>query len=152
MKNTVALLMWLLISFSAAFVGGLVQPGEWYAGLNKPSWNPPSWLFGPVWTLLYAMIGVAAWRVWRKHRFQAPGAWTCFAVNWLLNAAWSVIFFRFHQIGWALVDIVLLWGTIAVLAIAVGRKDRWAGGLLIPYWLWVSFAAALNGQLWLLNR
>ncbi len=147
------LVAWLVFSFGAATSGFFGMPGEWYAGISKPSWNPPSWVFGPVWSALYAMMGVAAWGVWRegswRRQKQALG-W--FMVQWALNFLWTPLFFGLHRMGWALVEMLLLWGAIVMTIRSFWSVRRWAAGLLLPYLAWVSFAAVLNGTLWWLNR
>ena len=146
------LLGWLVLSFSAALTGALVSTDGWYAALQKPTWNPPPWVFGPVWSALYLMMGVAAWLVWRE------GGWrerrdplVLFVVQWGLNAAWTPIFFRLHNITLALVEIALLWLTLAATTAAFFRVRRWAGALLLPYLAWVTFAGVLTFTLWRLN-
>lgn len=128
------------------------MPGAWYASLHKPSWNPPAWIFGPVWTLLYTMMAVAAWLVWRRGGFAAQrGPLTWFLVQLALNAAWTPLFFGLHQPGWALAEIVLLWLAIAVTLAAFWRVHRGGAWLLVPYLAWVSFASLLNFTLWRMN-
>ncbi len=148
----VALGGWLLLCFSAATLGGLFMPGEWYASLKKPSWNPPGWIFGPVWTALYTMMGVAAWLVWRRGGFAAQ-RWPLglFLAQLALNAAWTPLFFGLHWLGAAFAEILLLWLAIASTIAAFWGVHRAAAGLLVPYLAWVSFAAVLNGTLWRLN-
>ena len=151
-RDFAPLLLFLLLAFAVAAFGALWTPGPWYAALEKPSWNPPSWLFGPVWTTLYAMIAVAGWLVWRR-RETAPvrPAMIVYTLQLLLNGAWSWIFFGVHEMGWALVEIVLLAILIAINAALFWRVRRLAGALLLPYLAWVSFAAFLNATLWRLN-
>jgi tryptophan-rich sensory protein len=138
-------------------VGGIATSSSvstWYPTLAKPAWNPPNWLFGPVWTLLYILMGVAAWLVWRKG-FDAPGvprALILFGVQLLFNLAWSIVFFGLRSIGWALVEIVAMWVLILVTLVAFYRLRPLAGWLLVPYQLWVTFATALNATIWWLNR
>jgi translocator protein len=146
------LIGWLLLCFGAAAPGALFPPGEWYAGLNKPSWHPPSWVFGPVWSTLYVMMAVAAWLVWRQGGF-ARQRWplALFLVQLALNAAWSPLFFGMQRIGLAFAEIIVLWLAIASTVVAFWRVHRVAGWLLMPYLAWVSFAAVLNGTLWRLN-
>ena len=147
-----ALLGFLVLSFSAAIFGGLFMPGEWYAALQKPSWNPPSWVFGPVWTILYTMIGVSAWLVWNEKGFRgARLAFAVFLVQLVLNALWSWLFFGLHRPEIAFVEIVVLWLAILATIVVFWRESRLAGGLLTPYLAWVGFAAVLNGTLWRLN-
>jgi benzodiazapine receptor len=127
--------------------------GDWYRTLAKPSFQPPAWLFGPVWTLLYAVMGVAAWRIWRLG-MDRPGvrlALALFAAQLLLNAIWSPVFFGAHQLGAALVVIALLWLVLLPTVVAFARLDGPAAGLLIPYLVWVTFAAVLNAAIWRLN-
>jgi len=147
--NLLALLASLLLAFGAAFLGAQSGPGEWYAGLRKPSWNPPGWVFGPVWTVLYAAMAVAAWRVWKAG--DSRPALALYAVQLALNAAWSWLFFGLHRPGLAFVDIVALWAAILATTLAFFPKDRAAGWLMVPYLAWVSFAAVLNFTLWRMN-
>lgn len=147
-----SLIAWLAITFSAALLGGLFMPGEWYASLQKPSWNPPGWIFGPVWTALYTMMAVAAWLVWRQ------GGWgkqrkplLIFLAQLALNAAWTPLFFGLHRPGLAFVDIVSVWIGIIATIVAFWRVHRTAATLLFPYLAWVSFATFLNYTIWRLN-
>ena len=124
----------------------------WYATLLKPSWNPPGWVFGPVWTALYLLMGVAAWLVWRAVGWPAARrALLLFAAQLVLNTAWSPIFFGLRSPGWALVDIVVLWAAVVATLGAFRRIRPVAGVLLIPYLVWVTFASALNWSIWRLN-
>lgn len=125
----------------------------WYAYLHKPFFNPPNWIFGPVWTTLYILMGIAAYLVWRRHQFgkKAQSFWHVYWAQLILNALWSIIFFGFKQPGLAFIEILAMWYFI-VRTIQVGRKiDRWAAYLLYPYLAWVSFASLLNLSIWLLN-
>ena len=144
-----ALVVSLLLAFGAAALGAQFAPGEWYASLRKPPWNPPGWIFGPVWTLLYAAMAVAAWRVWRAG--GARPALAAYGVQLVLNAAWSWLFFGLRRPDLAFAEILLLWGAILVTMILFLRKDRPAGLLMAPYLAWVSFAAILNFTLWRMN-
>lgn len=151
-RQILALLGWMLLCFGAAAMGAWFMPGEWYALLKKPSWNPPAWVFGPVWTALYAMMAVAAWLVWRRGGFAAQRRpLALFLVQLVLNAAWTPLFFGLKQPGWAFTEIVLLWWAITATLIAFRRVSQAAAWLLAPYLAWVSFAAALNFTLWRLN-
>ena len=145
----------LFACFGAAAIGALANVrslAEWYPSLNKPSWNPPSWLFGPVWTALYAMMAVAGWLVWKRHGLAgAKAATLLFAVQLALNAAWSWLFFGLRMPGAAFAEIVLLWGAILGTTVLFWKASVPAAVLFIPYLLWVSFAAALNFALWRLN-
>lgn len=133
-------------------MGSLFMPGDWYAALAKPSWNPPGWLFGPVWSTLYAMMAVAAWLVWQRGeggvRRRALGL---YLGQLVLNAAWTPLFFGLHLMGIALAEMLLLWVMIAATIVAFHRVHRLAAWLLFPYLAWVSFAAVLNFTLWRLN-
>ncbi len=146
------------VSLSAGLIGSFVVTGggwsSWYATIQKPSFTPPSWVFGPVWTVLYLLMGVAAWLVWQEGlRFRAVRiSLIWFLVQLALNALWSPVFFGLHRIGLALLVLVLLWVAIAVTMHHFFRVSRPAGWLLVPYLLWVSFAAALNISIWALNR
>jgi tryptophan-rich sensory protein len=152
-RLVVGLVGWLLVCFAAAAFGGLFAPGEWYASLKKPAWNPPSWVFGPVWTVLYTMMAVAAWLVWRRGGFAAQGRpLAVFLVQLGLNAAWTPLFFGLRRPDLALAEIVLLWLAIAGTLAAFGRVNRAAAWLLAPYLAWVTFATALNYALWRLNH
>jgi tryptophan-rich sensory protein len=128
------------------------MPGEWYDGLQKPAWNPPGWIFGPVWTALYTMMAVAAWLVWKRGGFAAQRLpLTLFLVQLALNALWTPLFFGLHLIGFAFAEIVLMWFAIAATIAAFRQAHRPAAWLLVPYLAWVGFAAVLNGTLWRLN-
>ena len=143
---------WLAVTFAAAWIGSQFQPGEWYFGLTKPALTPPAWVFGPVWTLLYIMMGVAAWMGWKREGYAAAAsALWLFLLQLVLNALWSYLFFGLKNPSLALVDIVALWLAILATLIAFFRHYRLAGQLLLPYILWVSFAIYLNLQFWRLN-
>ena len=142
----------ILLCLMVAGLGGLSTAqsvGTWYVTLNKPPFNPPSWVFGPVWTTLYIMMAVAAWRVWLKQGFGLPlYVW---AAQLALNCLWSVLFFALQSPGWALVDIFPLLGLILFSIKLFLPIDRLAGLLLAPYAAWVSFACLLNAAIWWLN-
>ena len=152
LRQSLVLVGWCVVCLSTAATGIFVSIDGWYAALHKPTWNPPGWIFGPVWTVLYLMMGVAAWLVWReggwKSRLRPLGL---FLGQLLLNAIWTPVFFGMHQIGLALADITLLWLSLAATLIAFWRVSRPAGLLLVPYLAWVSFAAFLNFTLWRMN-
>lgn len=120
----------------------------WYDQLIKPALNPPSWVFGPAWTVLYVLMAVAAVLVWRKKKWNALAI---FGVQLALNLIWTPLFFGLHSPSWAFVDIVLLWGAIVWTIVAFSKVSKTAAWLLAPYILWVSFAAYLNFSIWLLN-
>ena len=151
-RRLLALVGWILLCFAAASPGGFFGPGEWYASLKKPAWNPPGWIFGPVWSALYTMMAVAAWLVWRQVGFAARrGPLLSFLVQLALNAVWTPLFFGLHWPGMAFAEISLLWLAIAWTIAAFVRVHRTAAWLLVPYLAWVSFATVLNGTLWRLN-
>jgi len=152
--QALALGLFYLLCFLAAGLGSLftmVSLGSWYAGLAKPSWNLPNWIFGPVWTALYAMMAVAGWLVWRRGGSQSWLALRWFAIQLVLNVAWSAVFFGLQLPGPAFFEILLLWVAIAATLLTSWRVSRTAGILLAPYHLWVSFAAILNFAIWRLN-
>ena len=155
MKRWLALGLFLFASVAASAVGTLEtfeSVRTWYPTLVKPSWNPPSALFGPVWTLLYVLMSVAAWRIWlRPDTLESRLVLRLFFVTLFMNALWSVLFFGLHQPGWALVDNVLLWLTLVFLLVRFARIDRVAGWLWAPYVAWVTFAVVLNAAIWRLN-
>jgi tryptophan-rich sensory protein len=152
MPTGIGLVLWIALSLSAGLIGSRFMPGEWYAGLAKPSWNPPNVVFGPVWTVLYLAMGVAAWLVWKRAGFQgAPWALGLFGVQLALNALWSFLFFGLQAPFVAFVEIVVLWLAILATTVAFWRVSTAAGVLLLPYLAWVAFAAALNLTLWRLN-
>jgi translocator protein len=145
----------IAICFAAAGIGSLFtdpEIGGWYARITKPSWTPPNWVFGPVWTALYLMMAVAAWLVWREKGFGgARLALLLFAAQLFFNALWSTLFFGQHRMGLALADIILLWGAILLTLVSFWRLQPLAGALMLPYLLWVTFASALNYSIWRLN-
>ncbi len=152
-RQLLALAISCAICFSAAGIGSVATTpniATWYAGLAKPSWNPPNWIFGPVWTFLYISMAVAAWLVWRKDGlWQRPLA--LFAVQLVLNAVWSWIFFGFHMPGAAFIEVVLLFAAILLTTVAFWPKSMAAGILMLPYLGWVGFASLLNFTIWRLN-
>ena len=150
------LLVWLVICLAAETAGAfLTGPGirsGWYASLAKPSWTPPSWVFGPVWTLLYAAMGVAAWMVWqREEGLRRHGRLWLFGAQLAANVIWSALFFTFHDPGAAMADLVVLWILVVSTAVAFWRIHRPAGLLLVPYLAWLTYAATLNFSIWRLN-
>jgi len=152
-RSALALVGWLALSFTAAAVGGFFLPGEWYGRLQKPAWNPPGWIFGPVWTALYTIMAVAAWLVWKRGGFLGQRlALSLFLLQLLFNALWSPLFFGLKHPALAFVDIVLLWLALLGTVMAFWKARPLAGALLVPYLAWVTFASALNFTLWRLNR
>lgn len=156
MKSAYKLIIAIAVCEFAGILGSLFTFSAiptWYAGLAKPVLNPPSWLFGPVWTALYALMGVAWWLVWRSAADPAAKrrAHILFILQLTLNAAWSPIFFGLHSIGWAFGEILVLWILIIFTLWTFAKISRLAAWLLVPYILWVSFAAYLNYSIWMLN-
>jgi len=155
-----ALLTFLIVTFAIGFVGTFaVNSGLefWYQTIRKPAWNPPTWLFGPVWTILYLLMGSAAWMVWATPSGEQPSgrrtsALVLYFSQLVLNGLWSWIFFYWRQIGAAAIEIGILWLAILGTTILFWRIRPKAGGLLIPYLAWVTFAAALNFAIFRLNR
>lgn len=151
----VGLVVSIVICFAAAGLGAAVTTPQirgWYTTINKPSWNPPDWVFGPVWSTLYLMMAVSAWLIWRRGGLRAARTpLTVFAIQLALNSLWSVLFFGMQQPGLAAIEIVILWAAILATVISFWRQSKVAGGLLIPYLLWVSFATVLNVTIWRLN-
>ena len=149
-REILRILVFLAITFGAAAFGAQFMPGPWYAELAKPTWTPPGWIFGPVWTVLYVLIALSAWLVWRAQpRFGLP--LVLWSAQLGLNTIWSWLFFRLERPGLAAIDIVVLLGTIIATAYAFVRVSRTAALLLLPYALWVGFASALNIAIWRLN-
>jgi benzodiazapine receptor len=153
-KQIIGLAGWLVVSFIAAAIGSVatIQAGPFYTQLVRPDWEPPPSIFGPAWTVLYALMGIAAWLVWRVDGLRAAkSALALFLVQLALNALWSWLFFAWNRGALAFADILILWALIVATLISFWRIRRLAGALLVPYLLWVSFATALNYSLWQLN-
>ena len=153
-KQIAGLIGWLVLSFIAAAVGATasVQATTFYQQLAQPAWAPPSSVFGPVWSLLYALMGIAAWLVWRAGGWRRQrGVLALFVIQLALNALWSWLFFGWHRGALAFADIVLLWLLIVATVVGFWRVRPLAGALLVPYLCWVSFAAVLNFAVWYLN-
>ena len=147
------LLFFILVTLIVGAAGSVfTEPNiaTWYAGLVHPSFAPPNWLFAPVWTTLYVVMAVAAWRVWRLAGTRSPEM-IAYAMQLIFNLAWSAIFFAAHQIGLALVEIGLLLALVLATTILFWRRDRLAGLLFLPYLAWTVFAAFLNQAFWALN-
>jgi tryptophan-rich sensory protein len=152
MKLLFSILIPILIGGTAGFFTSAAIPG-WYSTLQKPSFNPPNWIFAPVWTTLYVLMGVASWLVWSSKvpTAQKQTALAVYGIQLLLNFAWSFIFFNQHALGLAFAEILLLWGSIFLTIILFARINEGAAWLLVPYISWVSFAAILNYTIWKLN-
>jgi benzodiazapine receptor len=153
-SQAVGLLVWLLVAFTAAAIGAFASASasEFYRDLLRPSWAPPGWLFGPVWTVLYALMGVAAWLVWRARGFGgARKALLVFLVQLGANALWTWLFFVWRQGGLAFAEILLLLALILATIVLFWQVSKLGAVLLVPYLLWVSFASALTLSIWRLN-
>jgi tryptophan-rich sensory protein len=153
-RQTIGLIGWLLLCFAAAAIGALasVEAATYYQQLVQPSWAPPSAVFGPMWSVLYALMGIAAWLVWREGGWQLRrGVLMLFVTQLTVNALWSWLFFAWHHGALAFADIVLLWLLIVSTVVGFYRVRPLAGALLVPYLCWVSFASALNFAVWQLN-
>lgn len=154
LRGYASLAAFLLLVALAWAAGGWITAssvGTWYAALAKPAFNPPGWVFGPVWTVFYVMIAFAGWRLWRRGGPASRLALTAWYVQLLLNLMWSFLFFGGRMIGAALAEILVLLAAIAATIVLAWRVDRLAAWLLAPYLAWVSFATLLNAALWRLN-
>ncbi len=152
-----ALALFIIFSFLAGGFGSVATTGAittWYPTIIKPSWNPPNWVFAPVWTTLFFLMSFAAWRAWRaaKTRVDATKTLCLYGAQLILNALWSVLFFTLHRPGLALIEIILFLALLVTLLVRFARADRLAALLWSPYVAWVTFAAYLNGTIWWLNR
>ncbi len=156
-RAILTLVIALLIPLAVGGLGGWATSRSvesWYPTLAKPSWNPPSWVFGLVWTALYLLMGLAAWRIWRLG-WEDPAVRTAlglFALQLLFNLAWSFLFFAFQRLDLALIEIIILLALVAVTTLRFLSLDRVSGLLLVPYLLWTAFATLLNASIWWLNR
>ncbi len=150
MSNRIALLAFILLTVGGGLlIGVATAPGDWYAGLQKPPFNPPNWVFGPVWTVLYILIAIAGWRIWRRDPHGA--AMKFWIAQLALNFIWSPLFFSAHLPGAAFVVIIALLVVILALIMLTLDRERVSAWLLVPYALWVAFAALLNASIWWLN-
>jgi tryptophan-rich sensory protein len=154
-RDIFGLVAWLTLSLGISAIGGTItrtSVSDWYPGLAKPWFTPSDWTFSIVWIVLFLLMGVSAWLVWRRIGF-ARGAvpLTWFAAQLALNLTWSILFFGLRAIGWALVEIVVFWAAVLMTAVGFYRVSLLAGLLLAPYLLWLSFAIALNASIWVLN-
>jgi benzodiazapine receptor len=143
------LAMFVILVVVTAGSGVFFKPGEWYRGLSKPFWTPPNWLFGPVWSVLYIMIAVAGWLVWRADP-GSPALWL-WGLQLLLNGAWSWLFFGRRRMDLAFADLVAMWLTIAAFIVVALPLSQIAGLLFVPYLVWVTIAGALNLTVWRMN-
>lgn len=154
-SNGIKLIISIVLCVSLGSVGGLVTVNEiptWYATLNKPSFNPPNWLFGPVWTTLYVLMGISVYLIWKQPvSTERNKALQLFILQFILNFCWSFIFFGLHATGWALMEMIALWILILLSILHFAKHSKTAAWLLVPYILWVSFALLLNAAIWKLN-
>ncbi len=154
-QQWLGLLFSLLLVFAAAAAGGLASAsaGSFFMELDRPLWAPPAWLFGPAWTVLYLLMGVASWPVWRRGGFsEARPALTLYIVQLVLNGMWTWLFFVMRSGSLAFVEIIILWILILATIIAFWRKNRLAAVMLVPYLIWVAYASALTFSLWQRNQ
>lgn len=146
----------VLFTVGIGSLGGIFTISEipgWYAGLQKPSFNPPNWVFGPVWSTLYLLMGISLYLVWKQQRSVVRNvAITLFLIQFVLNFCWSILFFNQHLIGAALLEIVLMWLFILLTIVWFARLSKTAAWLLVPYLCWVSFATVLTAAIWTLNH
>ena len=151
----IGLALFVVVCLGAGGLGAIATTPEidgWYTTIEKPTWNPPDDVFGPVWTTLFLMMAIAGWFVWQRAGVRdAAMALTLFGVQLVLNVAWSWIFFAAHLPGWAFVEIIILWLAILATTVAFFRSSRSAGWLMLPYLAWVSFASMLNFAIWRMN-
>lgn len=158
MNKYVKILLFVVTSIAVGYLSGMATQSSvttWFPTLIKPSFNPPSWVFAPVWSLLYTLMGVAAGLVWNRIDFEKEAvkkALVFFVIQLALNALWSILFFGIRNPFLAFIEIILLWLMIYETYVQFGKIDKIAGYLFVPYILWVSFAAVLNGSIWWLNR
>ena len=151
-RSLSSLAICILVCLAAGWVGSRFLPGEWYTSLNKTSWTPPNSVFGPVWTALYIMMGISAWIVWKnRHYKKAKVSLFLFVFQLILNSLWTYIFFGLHRPGVAFLEISALWFVLLATLIGFWRVKNVAGVLMLPYILWVSFAALLSFAIWRLN-
>ncbi len=151
-KLAIAIISCELVGIISAFFS-TVAGNKWFASLSKPTWNPPGYLFGPVWTTLYLLMGISLWVIWisNNKKLQQEKSLSIFFVQLFFNFCWSIIFFRYHQIDLALFDIVILLISIIITIVSFYKINKLAAWLLLPYLLWVSFATFLNYTIWSLN-
>lgn len=150
------LIIAILVSQCAGFLGALFTTPSiqgWYMLLNKPALNPPNWIFGPVWTILYILIGISAFLIWREgiKKENIKKALSVFLFQLLLNSLWSILFFGLHNPALAMIDIIVLWLSILCTILCFREISRFSAYLLYPYIIWVSFASYLNLSIWWLN-
>lgn len=151
-KKILGLIGWIFVCSLAGIFGAQFEPGSWYEMLSKPSWTPPNWIFPVVWPILYVLMGISAWLLWRQEKISTYWTeFTWFFLQLALNAIWSWIFFGMQLIATGLAEILLLWISILFTTMLFWNRNKLAGMLLVPYLLWVGYASALNFAIWQLN-
>ena len=143
--------IFLLLVVAAAAIAGSFEAGEWYFNMNKPSWTPPSWVYGPAWSALYLLMALAMWKVWDSGHYLRLGSLVWWLLQLGLNVAWSWLFFGLHRIGWSLLEMTLLIGLVVLCTKAFSAASRTAAAMMIPYLLWLLFTWLLNFSIWILN-
>lgn len=155
MKKIVILIICIIVPLVIGALGGVATTSgleSWYQTIQKPSFNPPNYLFGPVWSLLYILMGISFYLILiSKNQKPKTKAIAIFVIQIILNLAWSFIFFKFHLLGWALIEIILIWIAVLAMITIFYRINKVAAFLQIPYLVWVSFASILNGAFWYIN-
>jgi tryptophan-rich sensory protein len=157
MKSWIKLVISIVVPLVVGGISGFFTKPEistWFQTIKKPDWQPPNWLFGPIWTILYIMMGIAFYLIWKKdaEASKKRTAVTLWIVQLVLNFFWSFVFFKQHQIDWALGEIVILWFFILLTIFTFARINKMAAWILVPYISWVSFAGILTYTIWQLNR
>jgi tryptophan-rich sensory protein len=156
MKSVYAkIILCVIICTSLGFLSGISTADSitnWFQFVKKPSWNPPNWLFAPVWTLLYILMGISVALIWHSNSKNKKSAISLFVIQFILNLCWSIIFFNQHQTGWAFVEIIIMLIFIIMTNFSFYKINKTAAYLLLPYICWVSFATVLNGTIWFLNK
>ncbi len=150
LKITVCIGLCLMLGLLSGFSTAESING-WFRFINKPTWNPPNWIFGPVWTVLYILMGIAVALIWHTHHQNKKSAITFFVIQFVLNIAWSFIFFNLQAIGWAFIEIIAMLFYIAITILSFYKISKPAAWLMTPYLIWVLFATVLNGTIWHLN-
>jgi translocator protein len=155
MKKILQLILCIFGCLSIGLIGGIATASSvktWYVTINKPFFNPPNFLFGPVWTVLYILMGISLYLILQKANNEArKKATVVFVIQLLLNLCWSFLFFKFHLLGVSFIEIIIMWLSILFMIFTFYKLDKKASLLQIPYLLWVSFASVLNGAIWFLN-
>jgi tryptophan-rich sensory protein len=155
MNKAVKLILCIALTLSIGSIGGIATASgvnDWYTTINLPAFNPPNYLFGPVWTVLYILMGISFYLILQSHDpILRKKAIAIFCIQLFLNFCWSFLFFRFQLVGVAFIEIILIWFSIIIMIFTFYRINKTASYIQIPYLLWVSFASVLNGSIWVLN-